>query len=343
MSSILAGCTPPPGNLTPFSAPPRMKPERLFSFPRSALAALLLPATAGAMIVYDGNSNSNSYNTSAPSTPGPFDPTLALWNHVVEIRKPGGDPDASGVYLGGGYILTANHVTGTRYFIQGTEYRVDPSFGVGGSVRISNSASEGLDLKVVKILSPPGLPGIELLTNTSAALGSYSVFSGFGVGKGAPQPGDPATQGWTWGESSTATQRWGRNFTLFSTSTFLGNPNIYLVTRFNPSVFSFPAAYNNDVYGATVGDSGGGLFQLDGGVWKLAGIAAAVSVNGSSFYDRDLSSAGNQSDATYYVSIPAYYDRILAVIPEPSTASLLAAAWLTWALTLGRRSRQSRA
>lgn len=306
-------------------------------------AAILLPASVPAVINYDANSNSTSYNTSVPVNPGPLDPTLALWNHVVEIRKANNDPDASGVYLGNGYILTANHVTGSRYFIQNTEYFVDNTFGNGGSVQITNSQNQGLDLKVVKILSPPGLSGIEMMTNGSSVLSTYSLFIGFGVGKGTPQPGDPSTQGWTWGGSTTADQRWGRNATLSSTATFNGNPNVYLVTVFHPGLFTSPASYNNDVYSATVGDSGGGLFQLDNGVWKLAGIATNVSVVGSSYYDRDLSTFGYQPDATYYVSMPATYNRILAVIPEPAPTGLLVVAVALFGFRGFKRTRHSRA
>lgn len=292
-----------------------------------AFAVLLLPASSRAVILYDNNSNSNTYNTSVPASPTVNDPTAALWNHVVQIRNSDGTtPNASGIYLGNGFILTANHVNGTTYFIENHIYEVDPSYNGTGSKQVTNGSGQGLDLKLVKIKSPPLLDGIQMMGSSQSALGSYSLFIGWGVGKGTPQTTDPANQGWTWGNSTTVSERWGRNFTLGGNYNEPGNPNTYLVTEFDRTVFASPAAYNNDVFSLTVGDSGGGLFQYVNSQWMLAGIGDAVSTNGSSYYDRKTGTAGDQPDASFFISMPAHSQDVLNAIPEPAPARLALAA-----------------
>lgn len=304
------------------------------------ISLLLLPAASKALILYDADSNANSYNTSVPGTPTIDDPSADLWNHVVQIRKPDGTShDASGVYLGSGFILTANHVTGTRYFIQGQEYAVDSSFNGGAPKQVTNSQGQGLDLKLVKILSPPALDAIQMMSSTQSALSSYSLYIGWGVGKGAPQTTDPADQGWTWGsEAATANKRWGRNFTLGSNHNEVNNPNTYLETQFNRTVFASPAAYNNDVFSLTLGDSGGGLFEYVDSQWMLAGIGTDVSTLWSSYYDRNSGLIGDQPDSSYFVSMPAHSQDVLNAIPEPSVFALSLAAGLgIFQLLLWRR------
>lgn len=298
---------------------------------------LFLPKASEALILYDANSNSNSYNVSIPGSPTINDPTATLWNNVVQIRKPNGNPDASGVYLGNGFILTANHVTGSRYFIQGTEYFVDTGYNLTGSKQVTNSEGQGLDLKLVKILAPPALDGIQLMNSSQSALDSYSLYIGWGVGKGTPQTTDPATQGWTWGASSTAAERWGRNWTINSNYTFVDDPNIYLATAFDRALFASPASYNNDVFSLTLGDSGGGLFQYVGGQWMLAGVGTGVSVNGSSYYDRDSGSGGDQPDKSFFVSMPAQSQYVINAIPEPSVITMILLAGFSVFLFRGAR------
>lgn len=285
---------------------------------------------AEAMILYDGNSNANNYNISVPVSPTINDPTEVLWNHVVQICKASGAADASGIYLGEGYILTANHVTGSRYYIQGVEYLVDISFNGTGYRTVTNSSDQAIDLKVVKILSPPpSLGSIQMMSSSQSATSSYSLYIGWGVGKGTPQTTDPSTQGWTWGsEADTAAQRWGRNATFSSSITFPDTVGTYLGTAFDRSLFSGPySSYNNDVYNITLGDSGGGLFQYVDGEWMLAGVGTNVSVNWSAYYDRNSATGGDQPDDSYYMSMPAHSADVLRAIPEPSVRWLLLLAF----------------
>ena len=81
----------------------------------------------------------------------------------------------------------------------------------------------------------------------------------------------------------------------------------------------------------TLNDSGSGMFFEYLGNWYLSGIGFAVDVNGSSFYDREAETAGDQPDRSFFVRISTYHSQIsaaLSVIPEPGTGSLLGIAGL---------------
>jgi hypothetical protein len=62
--------------------------------------------------------------------------------------------------------------------------------------------------------------------------------------------------------------------------------------------------------GAGTGDSGGGVFVQDAGIWKLAGIMADVSTDGS-------------QDSVLAVDAQDYSSWITQTVPEPSTGILL--------------------
>jgi hypothetical protein len=288
-----------------------------------------------ALLLYDSNSNGNAFNVIDPGLTN-SNPANSLWNNIVQIRQSDGvTPDASGVYLGNGYLLTANHVTGTRYFLGGTEYLVDTSYGTNGIRIVQNSNNQNLDLKVIKILNPPaGLTGIPLVDSNDGVGLQVSYVMGWGVGKGTPMDADPATRGWMWGTSATAAQRWGLNVTFPSPTTFVNNPNTYLATSFNPNLFVDPNA-NNFVAQPTLGDSGGALFQYHDGIYKLAGLTAAVSVLGSGYYARG---AGNTPDQAYYVSMAAHGAEVIDVIPEPGLGVASAVGLVFLLLSHRRRS-----
>lgn len=257
-------------------------------------AAALVTQAAHALIVFDSSTSlDNSFNTSAPSDGAP-------WNYVAAT----GPNDASAVYLGNGWFITAAHVTltlSTPILLDGTTYFADPSTPFQG---VGNA-----DLKLFKVVGDPGLPSLSLAQPTDNDLGQSVVRIACGQGKGSVLTGTNGDDvGFTWAGGAYV-KRWGIAQTLPDEYTFAGDNNIYIVSPFDASL-------GPDASAASMGDSGGGVFeQFDGG-WKLVGVTVGVDTLGSSSY--------NPSNYSFDVEINRYSGEIAAAIaPEPDTAALL--------------------
>ena len=275
---------------------------------RSALflaTALLSASPARALIIYGTGPTdlNNALNTTAPASGAP-------WLNVVQL----GVNNASGIYLGNGYILTANHVAplpGT-VTINGLLYTVDPAFA---PLQIIDGATV-VDMKLLKILGIPDgngtrvlppLPVVQKLplnystTVPTTDLNLACTIIGWGVGKDSIVP----NQGWYWGDDSTRAERWGTNKTLSTavTATYSGYSYEALETSFKRSLGSNTSEI-------TLGDSGSGLFQQFAGVWKLSGLTTTVLqyLGGAALYDGDTSilAPGDQPDAANFVRIARY-------------------------------------
>jgi hypothetical protein len=89
------------------------------------------------------------------------------------------------------------------------------------------------------------------------------------------------------------------------------------------------------------GDSGGGVFYKNGSTWELIGIMETVdSFDGqppnTAVFGNGLLSAGNN---TFAADIATYRTQILAVVPEPATATFL----LSGAALFGFRRNRAKA
>lgn len=170
------------------------------------------------------------------------------------------------------------------------------------------------------------------LYNGGNVAGQSAVIFGRGTQRGGEVIVNNELKGWTWGASD-GTMRWGEN----TVAGDLGN----LVK------FSFDLnAGENEVH-VSNGDSGGGVFVQEGGLWKLAAINYAVegpfklTADGSTFnaalFDRGGLYRGNtlypdaapDSPSSFYAtSISANYNWISSVtylvpVPEPTTWAML--------------------
>ena len=281
---------------------------------RSALflaTALLGVPSARALIIYGtGPSDvNNALNTTAPASGAP-------WLNVLQF----GGNNATGIYLGNGCILTANHVAPVpgSITINGLLYTMDPDFA---PLQITEPP-DVVDMKLVKILGIPdglgnrvlpALPVVQKLPiNFSATtdLSRNCTIIGWGVGKGTIIP----NQGWNWGDNSTRAQRWGTNRTLSTAVSAVYDGYSYeaLQTSFRRSLGS------NDTSEITLGDSGSALFQQISGVWKLSGLttSALQYLSNAAQYDGVLDdplntdipnpTLGDQPDAADFVRLEKY-------------------------------------
>jgi hypothetical protein len=200
-------------------------------------------------------------------------------------------------------MLTANHVGDTSHvtFDGSTFYARDTAFTP------RQIAGSNVDMKLIKLIDDPGLNSVSLNTNTSIDVNAQATLIGWGVGRdtSVADLGTGSTNIWTWGNTSTLAKRWGTN-NIISTDNISYGGGTYtgLVTRLNRGVGSNEA-------GATIYDSGSGIFILDGSTWKLAGITTAVQTAGTSTFSIF-------GDANIFARIASYASQITAAIPDLS-------------------------
>ncbi len=270
-------------------------------------------APASRAILLFGDEAANADNLLAP-------PNGAPWQYVARLDL-NGVPDASAVYLGNGFLITANHVNlPTSASLNGNVYAIDSSYPA--------RQIDGADIKLLRILGEPGLAPLILIGANDNDLSKSATLIGWGLGKGSDVPG----QGWNWGDESTRAEQWGLNSTQPLYTTSVGQQ--YLVTSFDRFGGS-----GDDEAATTLGDSGSALFEKFGNTWKLAGITSAVETFGQSLYDHDPVMLLDQPDHNYFVPVKQHRATILAAIavPEPAAAALFACG----ALFLGARRRRA--
>ena len=255
-------------------------------------------------------------------------PAVGLpWDNVVQMQSPTG-PIGTGVYLGNRYVLTAGHVGPlTSVKVGFLDYQLDAS----APVSIGTA-----DMKLVRLARDPGLGTVRLNTS-SVSDGGSAYLVGYGVGR-APSSSlgiSPVT----WGDSSTATKRWGTNFVdgAISGVQVAGYTSDLLRTQFNTNLGANEAAL-------TIYDSGSALFRQIGGEWFLVGLGAYVQNSGYSLASADFNS--RDSDDSYFIRMSSYSEgphQIAAVgVPEPSSHKLLLLGLAAAAIFFLRRSRSMR-
>ena len=220
--------------------------------------------------------------------------------------RSGSGPIGTGVYLGNRYVLTAGHVGPlTSVKVGFLDYQLDSS----APVSIGTA-----DMKLVRLARDPGL-GIVRLNTSSVSDGGSAYLVGYGVGR-APSS-SLGTSPVTWGDSSTATKRWGTNFVdgAISGVQVAGYTSDLLRTQFNTNLGANEAAL-------TIYDSGSALFRQIGSEWYLVGIGAYVQNSGYSLASTQFNS--NESDDSYFIRISSYSNAVNQIgavgVPEPSSS-----------------------
>ena len=213
----------------------------------------------------------------------------------------------SGVYVGNGWVLTANHVGENSIQLLGVTYDPVP----GSKVRFQNPDTSLADLIAFKLLGPdPPLPALSI---ASASPGVNTLVTVIGRGRNR---GTATTwmgiDGWNWGGSGVT--RWGTNKIL--------DINQLVVINNGPSsTQSFSIRFDDLNRGQSMGqheaalaegDSGGGAFTGSGGSAELVGILFAIGL----FLDQpgQTSLYGNLG---YVSDLFAYRTEILALIDQP--------------------------
>jgi hypothetical protein len=256
------------------------------------------------------------------------DPGAGLpWDEVARVTNVSASHSSSGtaIHIGGGYMLTANHVSlGQGYvsFDGSTTYQI-----LGGSAVQVSSGSDVIDLKVFQLSTNPGSTGVDLFPEYAKGLETLfgaATHVGWGVGHHPVDADNP----WTWGDAATSSKRWGVNdFEFALTLNYSAGGVDYgfesLATALDSDATSNEAA-------ATLYDSGSGLFIQDGvGDWYLAATMVTVSSNGSSTFGVE-----DAQDMNYAVRIAEYANEISLLMTDPIAVPEVSAFTLWLGLTI---------
>lgn len=283
-----------------------------------ALCQLWLEAgTAQAVVI---NTLTGTGNTSAPSDdPG--------WANVGVLGI------GTGVYLGNDWVLTAAHVGGGSIVLDGGTY----TMLAGSGITLTNNGEPGksatTDLYLFRLTTTPaGLPSVTI-ASTPTPGGSAVTMIGSGRDRGAFTEWsiDTGTTPWSWTEVSSGgdaagyqtigsrSMRWGTND--------VSSTGVWLDDGFG-DVFMFGTTFTDggspsDVAQAAYGDSGGGIFHKNGSVWELSGLILTVAGFSG---QPDPGANAIYGNLTYAADLAFYRSQIMAIVPEPSSLTILAAA-----------------
>lgn len=281
-------------------------------------------------------------NTSAPTGLG-LEPTDPGFGYVGKVNG------STGVYIGNGWVLTADHVGAGTFNLGGVNYSYD---GVN-SHQINN-----VDLQVFKLSSSPLLAPLTI-SSATPSVNDDVVMIGAGRTPTSSSPTtwfvdtDPAT--WAWSTSifpeadsiasgftttsSSKVVRWGTNVveSIDADISYLSyDPMDMIVTDFDETGGT---AFESQ---AVLNDSGSGLFVDNGSGWELAGTIVTVGNHNNQPGGAGSALFGN---LTYSVDLSQHAEAIegyyLAPVPEPAAFAMLfglAALWLMVSRRGGARS-----
>lgn len=252
-----------------------------------ACLAWLGGAPARAVIIASGDGSGNT-------TPPPDDFGFA---NV-------GSAEQTAVYLGNGWVITANHVREGDVILQGHPYPAVP----GSKLRLSNpGGGVSADLAVFRLQEPvPDLPSLTV-RSTPLAPGLAVVMAGNGFDRGDPMEFE-ARPGWTW--ASAAHLRWGTNEvqqTGLTVNVGIGTATSAFSTDFTPGL---PTPHEAQV---AVGDSGGAAFVKQDGRWELAGVLFAADT-----FEGQPPRTAVYGNTTFAADLPSYRDQILERTLQPA-------------------------
>jgi hypothetical protein len=170
------------------------------------------------------------------------------------------------------------------------------------------------------LTSIPPLPSLPLATTTPAAFSQIDMI-GFGLRAGSAQTNFGVYSGFYW--SASGGKSWGNNkVNLGGTSTInigWGNLTTFLADFTSPGTVG-PTSQTSDEAQLASGDSGGGAFQKNGGVWQLVGI---LDAEGEETTPPQPASTSVYGDGSYMADIATYRSEIVAVLntsPVPDLA-----------------------
>jgi hypothetical protein len=263
------------------------------------LLSLAIAVSASAVIIDSGDGTGN---VTAPAPDPGFENVGTRSGGALTV-----------VYLGNGWVLTANHVGAGDTAFGGVTYPWLP----GTDVRLHNPDDSLADLVMFRLAQPyPALPILPIESTTPT---TQVIMIGNGPNRGSPTTW-MGIDGYNWGVGGTI--RWGTNIPEGG-STFQSSLGTQVFTTWFDQNGPFHTTHEAQ---AATGDSGGAVFHGS----DLAGIMIAIGA-----YTNQPASTTLYGQPTYSADLPTYRDEIVA-LPEP-----VGGLWAGTALvvTLRRRRR----
>lgn len=241
------------------------------------------------------------------------DPALAVLiasgDGTGNVTAPADDPGfanvgilngLSAVYLGNGWVVTANHVGAGPVTFGGVDYPDVP----GSYTRLTGPGTAPPDIAVMKIVGDPGLPAPVIAT--SAPPNNANVIM---IGRGKSRGAALSWMGLDgWNSAFPFTIRWGTN-KIDATGLLLADTR---AMRVEFDELGTAASTTHEAQ-AAIGDSGGALFWKSGSQWRLAGTLYLALAFGGQPDQTAL-----YTNLTAAVDLSYYRTQILSFVNQPA-------------------------
>lgn len=236
-----------------------------FSRPLAIACSLLLGANPGAAVMF-WETASTTHNTSTPGD-------NSGWQYEGTLDGYLGVPIAPHFFISAKHIV--EHNVGDVFHFHGDTYTT-----------IASYSSPNTDLRIWEVDHAKPFPTFAPLSSGVNDIGAVAAVYGKGTQRGTALTHNSELKGWLWGPGD-GVQRWGRNVVVGTVDGGASYGQL-LYCDFNRNGIAHECHLS-------LGDSGGGLFVLEGGLWRLAGIH--FSVDG--YFRRDSSEGGGYLAALF--------------------------------------------
>lgn len=221
--------------------------------------------------------------------------------------------EASGVYLGNGYVITAAHVGGGAFTTGGNTYSYDPN----SVVQLKNGDGSTADMIVFRLTGNfPPLPSLQLATG-APLMGTFFYMAGFGYYRaGAYGPDSNADSGFYLSANHAKS---------FGTNTVGGTAAAGSIQGLNVDSFYSDFSQNGTVDEAQVanGDSGGAEFGFDAADGKYDILLGVTDAQAQIEDSQRPSNVALFGDYSLFADMSQYASQINAItVPSPVVSAV---------------------
>jgi len=213
----------------------------------SALMMLMLGISTGHAVMFFQTADP-AHNTTTPGD-------NSGWQYEGTMDGYLGVPIAPHFFISAKHIV--EHNVGDVFYFHGDAYTTIAAF-----------PSPNNDLRIWQVAAAKPFPTFAPLSSGVNDVGAVATIYGRGYQRGAAVMQNAELKGWQWGTPD-GVQRWGRNVVAGSFDSGIPYGEL-LYCEFNRNGVAHECHLS-------VGDSGGGVFVLENGLWRLAGINLGVN------------------------------------------------------------------